>query len=156
MPVEQPLEEGARRRRRIDLPRRGSLLREGMKGDVRIARPPASSSKAEPRDLNVIATFCIGEETQKFFCRIVISQSSFYRCARKISRFARNDDMGGKMTIRGMMGCGGAVFSFPYPRRLAANYFPLFLRSLLSCDIMTLLGENAFAECRVFFAFMNP
>ena len=35
MPVEQPLEEGARRRRRIDLPRRGSLLREGMKEDVR-------------------------------------------------------------------------------------------------------------------------
>ena len=35
MPAEQPLEEGARRRRRIDLPRRGSLLREGMKGNVR-------------------------------------------------------------------------------------------------------------------------
>ena len=34
MTAEQPLEEGARRRRRIDLPRRGSLLREGMKGDV--------------------------------------------------------------------------------------------------------------------------
>ena len=66
MPVEQPLEEGARRRRRIDLPRRGSFLQEGMKGDVRIARPPASLSKAEPRDLNVIAAFCIGEETQNF------------------------------------------------------------------------------------------
>ena len=88
-----------------------------------IARPPVSSSKAEPRDLNVIAAFCIGEEMQKFFCRIVISQSLLYRCARKISRFARNDDMGG------MMGCGGAVFSFPYPRRLVANYFPLFLRT---------------------------
>ena len=35
MTVEQPLEEGARRRRRMDLPRRGSLLREGMKGNVR-------------------------------------------------------------------------------------------------------------------------
>ena len=88
-----------------------------------IARPPVSSSKAEPRGLNVIAAFCIGEETQKFFCRIVISQSLLYRCARKISRFARNDDMGG------IMGCGGAVFSFPYPRRLVANYFPLFLRT---------------------------
>ena len=35
-----------------------------------IARPPVSSSKAEPRDLNVlnvIAAFCIGEETQIFF-----------------------------------------------------------------------------------------
>ena len=39
MPAEQPLEEGARRRRRIDLPRRGGLLREGMKGNV---RSPAS------------------------------------------------------------------------------------------------------------------
>ena len=38
MTAEQPLEEGARRRRRIDLPRRGSLLREGMKGDVSGAR----------------------------------------------------------------------------------------------------------------------
>ena len=44
----------------------------------------------------MIAASCIGEETQKFFCRIVISQSLLYRCARKISRFARNDDMGGK------------------------------------------------------------
>ena len=35
MTVEQPLEEGARRRRRIDLPRRGSLLRDGMKANVR-------------------------------------------------------------------------------------------------------------------------
>ena len=35
MTAEQPLEEGARRRRRIDLPRRGSLLREGMKRNVR-------------------------------------------------------------------------------------------------------------------------
>ena len=31
-----------------------------------MARPPESSSKAEPRDLNVIAAFCIGEETQNF------------------------------------------------------------------------------------------
>ena len=59
-----------------------------------IARPLGSSSKAEPRDLNVIAAFCIGEETQNFFCRIVISQFPFYQCARKISRFARNDVTG--------------------------------------------------------------
>ena len=51
----------------------------------------------------MIAAFCIGEETQKSFCLIVISQSTFYRCARKISRFARNDDMGGKMTKWGEM-----------------------------------------------------
>ena len=35
MTVERPLEEGARRRRRIDLPRRGSLLHDGMKANVR-------------------------------------------------------------------------------------------------------------------------
>ena len=70
-----------------------------------IARPPVSSSKAEPRDLNAIAAFCIGEETQKFFCRIVISQSTFYRCARKISRFTRNDDMGQPSTRRDERGC---------------------------------------------------
>ena len=70
-----------------------------------IARPLGSSSRAEPRDLNVIAAFCIGEETQKFFCRIVISQSSFYRCARKISRFVRNDDTGALSTRRDKRGC---------------------------------------------------
>ena len=32
-----------------------------------IVRLPESSSKAEPRDLNVIAASCIGEETQNFF-----------------------------------------------------------------------------------------
>ena len=32
-----------------------------------IVRLPVSSSKAEPRDLNVIAASCIGEETQNFF-----------------------------------------------------------------------------------------
>ena len=67
-----------------------------------IARFPVLSSKAEPRDLNEIAAFCIGEETQKspVFCLIAIPQSSLYRCAKKISRFARNDDT------------GKAVFSF--------------------------------------------
>ena len=70
-----------------------------------IARPPVSSSKAEPRDINVIAAFCIDEKTQKFFCRIVISQSLLYRCARKISRFARNDDTGQPSTRRDERGC---------------------------------------------------
>ena len=41
----------------------------------------------------------------KFFCRIVISQSLLYRCARKISRFARNDDMGAPSTRRDERGC---------------------------------------------------
>ena len=53
----------------------------------------------------MIATFCIGEETQKFFCRIVISQSLLYRCARKISRFARNDDTGQPSTEWDERGC---------------------------------------------------
>ena len=80
-----------------------------------IARPPVSSSKAEPRDLNAIAAFCIGEETQKFFCRIVISQSLLYWCARKISRFARNDDMGGKNDDTGNDGMrrSGILISLP-------------------------------------------
>ena len=53
----------------------------------------------------MIAAFCIGEETQKFFCSIVISQSLLYRCARKISRFARNDDTGQPATRRDERGC---------------------------------------------------
>ncbi len=33
MPYEQPLGEGARRRRRMDVPRRGTLLRSGKYGN---------------------------------------------------------------------------------------------------------------------------
>ena len=122
-----------------------------------IARLPESSSKAEPRDLNVIAAFCIGEETQNFFAvslshnlRFTGVQGRFLASLEMTIWGEKNDDTGG------MMGCGGAVFSFPYPRGLAANDFPLFSRTFLSCDIMTLLGENVFTECRVPFAFMNP
>ena len=115
MPVEQPLEEGARRRRRIDLPRRGSLLREGMKGDVRIANPPVSSSKAEPRDLNVIAAFCLGEETQNFF---VVSLSHSLRFTGVQGRFLASLEMTiwGKKTIRwndGMRRSGILIFLPP-------------------------------------------
>ena len=49
MTVEQPLEEGARRRRRIDLPRRGSLLREGMKMNVRQSVLSYRHRKRSPR-----------------------------------------------------------------------------------------------------------
>ena len=52
----------------------------------------------------MIAAFCIDEETQNFF-RIVISQSLLYRCARKISRFARNDDTRQPSTRRDERGC---------------------------------------------------
>ena len=45
----------------------GALSTRRDERGCEIARPPVSSSKAEPRDLNVIAAFCIGEETQIFF-----------------------------------------------------------------------------------------
>ena len=65
-----------------------------MKGDVRIANPPASSSKAEPRDLNVIAAFCIGEEMQNFFA---VSLSHSLRFTGVQGRFLASLEM----TIRG-------------------------------------------------------
>ena len=42
---------------------------------------------------------------RKIFCLIVISQSTFYRCVRKISRFARNNDTGAPSTRRDERGC---------------------------------------------------
>ena len=54
-----PLEGGAPKGRRL-APQRDERGYE-------IARSPVSLSKAKPRDLNVVAAFCIGEETQKFF-----------------------------------------------------------------------------------------
>ena len=59
-----------------------------------IARPPASSSKAEPRDFNVIAAFCIGEETQNF---IAVSLSHNLRFTGVLGRFLASLEM----TIRG-------------------------------------------------------
>ena len=45
----------------------GALSTRRDERGCEIARPPASSSRAEPRDLNVIAAFFVGEETQNFF-----------------------------------------------------------------------------------------
>ena len=105
MSVEQPLEgRGAPKAEDRSAPQGQPSTRRDERG-CEIARLPESSSKAEPRDLNVIAAFCIGEETQKSFCLIVISQSTFYRCARKISRFARNDDTGQPSARRDERGC---------------------------------------------------
>ena len=115
-----------------------------------IARPPISSSKAEPRDLNMIAAFCIGEETQNHFLP--------YRYLTIFALPVCKEDFSlrSKMTIRGNDGMRRSGILISRPRRLVANYFPLFLRTLLSCDIMTLLGENVFTKCRVSSTFMNP
>ena len=50
MPYEQPLGEGARRRRRIDVPRRGTLLRSGQYDNC-AKRYSVSSTEAKSRDL---------------------------------------------------------------------------------------------------------
>ena len=98
----------------------------------------------------MIAAFCIGEETQNFFA---VSLSHNFRFTGVQGRFLASLEM----TIWGKNDeMRRVAFSFPYPRGLAANDFPLFLRTLLSCDIMTLLGENVFTKCRVFCEFMNP
>ena len=49
-PTEQPLGEGARRRRRMDVPRRGTLLRSGQYDNC-AKRHSVSSFRAKPRDL---------------------------------------------------------------------------------------------------------
>ena len=67
MSVEQPLEgRGAPKAEDRSAPQGQPSTRRDERG-CEIARPPVSSSKAEPRDLNVIAASCIGEETQNFF-----------------------------------------------------------------------------------------
>ena len=73
-----------------------------------IARPPESSSKAEPRDLNAIAAFCIGEETQNFFA---VSLSHNLRFTGVQGRFLASLEM----TIRGNDGMrrSGILISLP-------------------------------------------
>ena len=80
-----------------------------------IARPLGSSSKAEPRDLNVIAAFCIGEETENFF---VVSLSHSLHFTGVQGRFLASLEMtiyGEKMTIRGNDGMrrSGILISLP-------------------------------------------
>ena len=50
MQYEQPLGEGARQRRRMDVPRRGTLLRSGQYANC-AKRYSVSSLEAKPRDL---------------------------------------------------------------------------------------------------------
>ncbi len=61
------------------------------------AHPPVSSSRVQPRDLSCRRENSTYEEVRhsksyEVRCLPLISHSPFHRCARKISRFARNDD----------------------------------------------------------------
>ena len=59
MPYEQPLGEGARRRRRIDVPRRGTLLRSGQHDNC-AKRYSASSFRAK-REIFVIRGLAVND-----------------------------------------------------------------------------------------------
>ena len=103
MSAEQPLEEGARRRRRIDLSRRGSLLYEGMKGNVRSPVLSYSHPKRSRGIFYVVAVLCTYEVMIKsprcFGCsstdalRLIVVQGRFL-AALEMTR-------GGRTVIRG-------------------------------------------------------
>ena len=104
MPAEQPLEEGARRRRRIDLPRRGSLLCERMKGNV---RSPVLSYRHPERSRGiffVVAVLCTYEVMIKSPRRY--SSSDALRLTVVQGRFLAALEM----TIRGRRPCEGSAF----------------------------------------------
>ena len=79
--------------------RGGGWLPQRDEMKCKTARSLVSSSRAQPRDL-----FCRREnstyeevrhsKSYEVRCLPLISHSPFHRCARKISRFARNDDAG--------------------------------------------------------------
>ena len=101
MPAEQPLEEGARRRRRIDLPRRSSLLCEGMKGNV---RSPVLSYRHPERSRGiffVVAVLCTYEVMIK--SPRCCSSSDALRLTGVQGRFLALLKMtrGGRIVIRG-------------------------------------------------------
>ena len=103
MPAEQPLEEGARRRRRIDLPRRGSLLREGMKGNV---RSPVLSYRHPERSRGIFyvaAVLCTYEVMIKSRGCFGCSSSDALRLTVVRGRFLAALEMtrGGRTVIRG-------------------------------------------------------
>ena len=83
--------------------RGGGCLPQRDGNECEIARSLVSSFRAVPPLFLVIVVYGIHAKAQKIariLCFPVISHSPFYRSARKISRFARNDDT------------GKAVFSF--------------------------------------------
>ena len=97
MTAEQPLEEGARQRRRIDLPRRGSLLRKGMKGNV---RSPVLSYRHPERSRGifyVVAVLCTYEVMIKSPRCFGCSSSDALRLIVVQGRFLASLEM----TIRG-------------------------------------------------------
>ena len=77
--------------------RGGGWLPQRDEPKSEIAHPPVSSSRAQPRDLSCRRENSTYEEVRhsksyEVRCLPLISHSPFHRCARKISRFARNDD----------------------------------------------------------------
>ena len=103
MPAEQPLEEGARRRRRIDLPRRGSLLRGRMKSHV---RSPVLSYPHPERSRGifyVVAVLCTYEVMIKSRGCFGCSSSDALRLIVVQGRFLAALEMtrGGRTVIRG-------------------------------------------------------
>ena len=90
--------EGARRRRRIDLPRRGSLLRDGMKGNV---RSPVFSFRHPERSRGifyVVAVLCTYEVMIKSRGCFVCSSSDARRLTVVQGRFLASLEM----TIQGV------------------------------------------------------
>ena len=71
MTTEQPLEEGARHRRRIDLPRRGSLLRDGMKANV---KSPVLSYRHPERSRGI---FLAGGKTAHMRKSVISSRTEY-------------------------------------------------------------------------------
>ena len=59
----------------LEMTIRGQPSTRRDESQCEIARPLALSSKAEPRDLKVIAVSCIREETQKSFLVLSLSHS---------------------------------------------------------------------------------
>ena len=104
MPAEQPpLEKGACRRRRIDLPRRGSLLRVRMKSHV---RSPVLSYRHPERSRGifyVVAVLCTYEVMIKLPGCFGCSSSDALRLTAVQGRFLAALEMtrGGRTVIRG-------------------------------------------------------
>ena len=90
----------------------------------------------------MIAASCLGEETQKSF---FVSSLSHSLCFTGVQgRFLALLEM----TIRGNDGMrrSGILISLP-PRASCKLLSFIFTYFFLSCDIMTLLGENIRREC---------
>lgn len=86
-----------------------------------IARFPVLSSKAEPRDFNVIAAFCINEETQNFF---VSSLSHSLRFTGVQGRFLVSLEM----TIRGNDGMRRSGILISLPPRASCKLLSLSIK----------------------------